>query len=84
MANYKTIDGPIEKGVDISNEKSPRNVIEKERMSRLPCSSVVRSFMYAMLYTRLNICFTAGLVSLFQIKPCRRSLESCQKDIEIP
>ena len=38
-------------------------------MSRVPSASAVGSLMYAMFYTRPDICFAVGIVRRFQSKP---------------
>src|SRR5215813_5991023 len=38
-------------------------------MRHIPYASTVGSLMYAMLCTRLDICFTVGVVSRFQSNP---------------
>ena len=40
-----------------------------ERIRGIPYASTVGSLMYAMLYTRPNICFVVGMVSRYQSDP---------------
>ena len=35
-------------------------------MARVPYASAIGSLMYAMLYTRPDICFAVGMVSRYQ------------------
>ena len=39
---------------------------KEKKMSRVPYVSAVGSLMYAMMYTRLDICYAVGLVSRYQ------------------
>jgi len=41
----------------------PKTSEEKYKMSRVPYASDVGSLMYAMICTRFNICYVAGLVN---------------------
>ncbi|KAL5760755.1 hypothetical protein ACOSP7_019245 [Xanthoceras sorbifolium] len=60
---------PFRHGIKLSKEQAPKDAHEKQFMSRIPYASAVGSLMYAMLYTRLDICFAVGIVSKFQSKP---------------
>ena len=42
---------------------------ERNRIDGIPYASAVGSFMYAMLCTRLDICFSVGIVSRYQSNP---------------
>ncbi|XP_060190833.1 secreted RxLR effector protein 161-like [Lycium barbarum] len=65
------MDTPIARGETLSLEMCPETEKEKEDMSRVPYSSVVRSLMYAMMCTRPDICYVVGLVSRYQFNPGR-------------
>ena len=69
MHNYKPIDTPIEKGHTLSLEDCPKSEKEKREMARVPYASAVGSLMYAMLRTRLDICFAVGMLSRYQSNP---------------
>ena len=69
MHNYKPIDTPIEKGHTLSLEDCPKSEKEKREMARVPYASAVGSLMYAMLHTRLDICFAVGMLSRYQSNP---------------
>ena len=60
---------PIKHGIKLSKEQVPKTEHEEQFMSRVPNASAVGSLMYAMLCTRLDICFAVGIVSMFQSKP---------------
>ena len=42
---------------------------ERERMSRVPYTSVVGSIIYAMAYTRPDMAYSLGVVSRYQSDP---------------
>ena len=44
---------------------------KKEYMETVPYASVVGSLMYVMLCTRLDICYSVGIVSRYQSNPGR-------------
>ena len=56
-------------GVSLSKEQSPKTPQEEKDMSRVPYTSAVGSLMYAMLFTRPDICYAVGVVSRFQSNP---------------
>ena len=66
MENSKKGTLPFRHGVHLSKELSPKTLEQKERMNRIPFSSAVGSFMYAMLCTRPDICYVVGIVSWYQ------------------
>ena len=53
----------------LSANQRPKTPAEIERMRGIPYASTVGSLMYAMLCTRLDICFAVGMVSRFQSDP---------------
>ena len=57
---------PFRHRVHLSKEQSSKTLEQKERMSRIPFVSEVGSLMYAMLCTRPDICYVAGIVSRYQ------------------
>ena len=69
MENSKKGTLPFRHGVHLSKEQSPKTLEQKERMNRIPFASVVGSLMYAMLYTRPDICYVVGIVSQYQSDP---------------
>ena len=69
MENSKKGTLPFRHGVHLSKEQSPKTLEQKERMSRIPFASVVGSLIYAMLCTRLDICYAVGIVSRYQSDP---------------
>uniref|UniRef100_A0A2N9HTN5 Integrase catalytic domain-containing protein n=1 Tax=Fagus sylvatica TaxID=28930 RepID=A0A2N9HTN5_FAGSY len=69
MHNSKPIDTPMEKGYILSLDQCPKNDEEKNQMSKVPYAPTIGSLMYAMLCTRLDICFAVGIVSRYQSNP---------------
>ena len=69
MHDYKPMDTPVEKNLSLSLDMCPKTPNEKEQMSKVLYTSVVGSLMYAMMCTRLDICYVVGLVSRFQSNP---------------
>ena len=69
MQGCKAIDTPIQKGDTLSLYMYPKTQEEKEKMAQVPYSSAIGSLMYAIMCTRLDICYVVGLVSRFQSNP---------------
>ena len=69
MENSKKGTLPFRHGVHLYKEKSTNTLEHKERMSRIAFASAVGSLMYAMLCTRLDICYVVGIVSRYQFDP---------------
>ncbi|XP_070013543.1 secreted RxLR effector protein 161-like [Nicotiana sylvestris] len=65
------MDTPIARGETLSLVMFSKNENEKEDMSRVPYSSAIGSLMYAMMYTRSDICYVICLVSRYQSNPGR-------------
>ena len=57
---------PFRYGIILSQDQCPISVEEKEYMKTVPYASVVGSLMYVMLCTRLDICYSVGIVSRYQ------------------
>ena len=60
---------PFRVGISLSGNQHPKTLAEIERMREISFASVVGSLMYAMLCTRLDICFVVGMVSRYQSDP---------------
>ena len=69
MENSKRGTLPFRHEIHLSNKQSAKTPEGKERMSRIPYASTVGSLMYAMLCTRLDICYVVGIVSRYQLDP---------------
>jgi len=66
MHYSKPVDIPAKKCLALSLDQCPKTDQEEEKMKDVPYASVVGCLMYAMLCTRLDICFAVGLVSRYQ------------------
>ena len=53
-------------GIALSKDMSPKTSEEVDSMRKIPYASAVGSLMYAMLCTRLDICYSVGIVSRYQ------------------
>ena len=60
---------PFRHGIPFSQDQCPKTHEKKECMQSVPYASVVGVLMYAMLCTRLDICFEVGMVSRYQFNP---------------
>ena len=69
MENYKPAHVPIVKGIKLSEEMSAKTPEEEEKMSNISYSSALGSLMYAMLFTRPDLCHAVGLLSRYQSNP---------------
>ena len=63
MQNAKPVSTPLASHFKLSKEMCPKTQEEMDYMSKFPYASVVGSLMYAMVYTRLDITYTVGVVS---------------------
>ena len=63
MENSKRGLLPLRHGIHISKGQSPKTPKAKELISKKPYGSAMGSLMYAMLCTRLDICYVVGIVS---------------------
>ncbi|KAA0067450.1 retrovirus-related pol polyprotein from transposon tnt 1-94 [Cucumis melo var. makuwa] len=61
--------------VHLSKEQCPKTPQEVEDMRRISYASVMDNLMYAMLCTRLDICYAVGIVSRYQSNPGVRPLD---------
>ncbi|XP_054813475.1 secreted RxLR effector protein 161-like [Prosopis cineraria] len=52
--------------VKLSPDMGPKTEIAKRKIERVSYASTVGSLMYAVMCTRPNICYAAGLVSHYQ------------------
>ena len=66
MHDCKHMDTPVERNLSHSLDMCPKSPKEKEQMSKVPYSSAIRSLMYAMMCTHLDICYDVGLANKFQ------------------
>ena len=62
MQNSKKGLLPYIYGIHLSKEQCPKIPQEVEDMRNIPYAFVVESSMYVMLYSRLDICYSVGMV----------------------
>ena len=60
---------PMNPGINLSKQMSPKTDKERTRMASIPYASAVGSLMYAMLCTRPDIAYALSVVSRFQSDP---------------
>ena len=63
MQHCKPINTHIAKCKGLSWRMCPKTPQEEEYMRKVPYTSAVGILMYAMMYTRLDICFVVGIMS---------------------
>ena len=66
MKNFKKNYLSIGQKFFFSKSDYPITPQERERMSRISYASIVRSIMYVMIYTRLDVTYSLGVVSRYQ------------------
>ena len=69
MQNSKKGLLPFRHGVPLSDDQRPKTLEEEKTMRQDPYASAMGSLMYAMLCTRLDICYSIGIVSRYQSNP---------------
>ena len=69
MQNSKKGLFPFRHGVPLFDDQRPKTQEEVEMMRQVPYASAVGSLMYAMLCTRLDICYSVSMVSRYQSNP---------------
>ena len=63
MQNSKKGLLPFRHGVPLSDDQRPKTREEENMMRQVSYTSAVGSLMYVMLCTRLDICYSVGMVS---------------------
>ena len=71
MQDSKKGGQPSRTGITFSLDDCLKISEEKVYMEKVPYASAMGSLMYAMLCTRLDICYVVGIVSRYQSKPGR-------------
>ena len=69
MQNFKKGLLPFRHGVPLSDDQRPKTSKEEKMMRQIPYALAVGSLTYAMLCTRLDICYLVGMVSRYQSNP---------------
>jgi hypothetical protein len=65
MKECKLVKVPTSIGVKLYGDQCPKRQEEEEDISCVPYASVVGSLMYAMVYTRLDIAYSMGVLSRY-------------------
>ncbi|MCO5607981.1 hypothetical protein L7F22_062183 [Adiantum nelumboides] len=65
MQGGNTLSTPMQPCLKFSKDDCPKLDAEKEKMAKVPYSSIVDSLMYAMVTTRPDIAFVVGVVSCY-------------------
>ena len=68
MKNSKKGLMPTRHKIILSNKQCSMTLKKEKDMRCVPYTSVVRSLMYAILCTRLDICYAMGVVSRHQLE----------------
>ena len=63
MQNTKKKLLPFRHGVPLSNDQRLKTSEEEKMMRQIRYASIMGSLMYVMLCTRLDICYSIGMVS---------------------
>ena len=63
MQNSKKGLLPFRHGVPLFDNQRPKTLKEENMMRQISNASAVGSLMYAMFFTRLDICYLVGMVS---------------------
>ena len=75
MQNSKKGLLPFKHGVPLFDDQRPKTLEEENMMRQIPYASAVGSLMYATLCTRLDICYSVGMVRQYQsnlgLKHCK-------------
>ena len=66
MQNSKNGLLPFRHGVPLSDDQRPKTLEEEKTMRQVSYALAMGSLMYAMLCTRLDICYSVGIVSRYQ------------------
>uniref|UniRef100_A0A2N9HJS7 Reverse transcriptase Ty1/copia-type domain-containing protein n=1 Tax=Fagus sylvatica TaxID=28930 RepID=A0A2N9HJS7_FAGSY len=69
MEDCRPVSTPVSKGTILNKSMCPTNKTKLEEMIVVPYVQAVDSLIYAMMSTRLDICYAVGLVSRYQSNP---------------
>lgn len=64
MEIAKAVSTPLHGYLKLTKGTCPKTWEEEDKISKVPYSSTIDSLMYAMVYTRLNIAYAMGVLSL--------------------
>jgi hypothetical protein len=69
MADCKPAPTPMGVSIKLSKQISPSNENEIEEMRNIPYQNAVRSLMYLMMGTQLDIAYAVGAISAYNTNP---------------
>ena len=69
MADCSPVSTPMEPGLSLSKEQSPKTPEERNRMSKVPYLSAVGALMYLATCTRPDIAYAVGVLARFNSDP---------------
>ena len=69
MQNSKKGLVPFRHGIPLSNDQRPKTLEEENMIRQVPYASAMGSLMYVMLCTKLDICYSVGIVNRYQSNP---------------
>ena len=72
MDKVKVISCPLANHFRLSSKQNPSMDKENEEMDKVPCVLAVGSLMYVMVFTRLDIAYSVGVVSRFLLNPGKK------------
>ena len=84
MQNSKKGLLPFRHGVPLSDDQIPKTLEEEKITRQVPYALAVGSFMYAMLCTRPDICYSVGMVSQYQSNPRSKHWEVVKYILKYP
>ena len=63
---------PMSHGVSLSKKLCPKTQNERDHISRIPYASAIRSIMYAMLCTCLDVWYALSMMSRYEVNLGKR------------
>uniref|UniRef100_A0ACD5Z493 Uncharacterized protein n=1 Tax=Avena sativa TaxID=4498 RepID=A0ACD5Z493_AVESA len=69
MESCNPLTVPMTKAIKLSGDMCPKSLEERKKMSHIPYASALGSLMYAMLFTRPDLCHSVGVLSRYQKNP---------------
>ena len=69
IENSKAFSTPLPHHLELTKELCPKTHEEEDKMSKVPYASAIRSLMYAMVCTRLDISHVVRVVSRYMSHP---------------
>ena len=76
MSDAKPVSTPLASHFHLSKDQSPETKKERKFMAKVPYALAIGSLMYAMVYTRPDIGYAMGVVSIFMSNPDKAHREA--------